>query len=105
LDSEAKTFFCASSGLRSDVPSARLPAIEQLMILARNASPPIRARAVAILVKEFGPYAVTHGLSGCAGPIAEVECCSLETRDCRDCPWAWAWLPQQDETLPDAVRG
>ncbi len=101
MDSEAKMFFCASQGFRSDAPQARRAAVAELIALARNASPPIRSRAAAVLVKEFGPYAVTHGLSGCAAPISEVELCSGETRDCRNCPWAW--LSPERQTLREAI--
>lgn len=103
LKSEAKMFFCASHDFRSEDPSERLPAVATLIALARSAIPPIRSRAAAMLVKEFGPYAVTHGLSGCAAPISEVETCSVQTRDCRGCPWFW--LPQEDEALPEAIEG
>ena len=101
MDSEVKAFFCASQGFRSDAPSARRPAVAELISLARTASAPIRSRAADVLVKEFGPYAVTHGLSGCAAPISEVESCAIEARACRDCPWIW--LPLDDEMLPGAI--
>lgn len=101
MDSDARTFFCASQDFRSGAPSARLPAIAKLLALAQNGGPPLRSRAVAVLVKEFGPYAVTHGLPGCAAPISEVVSCGVENRDCRDC--SWIWLPQADETLAEAI--
>lgn len=89
--------FCAAQDFRSGCPSERLSAVRKFTALARKASPPIGSSAAAILANEFGPYAASDGLPGCAAPISEVERCSVETRDCRDCPWVW--LPLEEETF------
>jgi len=97
LPATLETFFCAAKDFRGDCPSVRLPAIRELIALARNASPPIRSRAATILVNEFGPHTVSHGIPGCAAPMPQVVTCSVEARDCNDCPWVW--LPLEEETV------
>jgi hypothetical protein len=97
MEDAATRYFSASQHLRSPNPSLRLPAIAALSDLAHQAPTPIRARAAAALIREFGPSAVTHGVSGCIAPIAEVEQCYAEPRDCRTCPW----FRQQPQTSDD----
>jgi hypothetical protein len=96
-DEEVSAYFQASRGLESDDPSIRLPAISRLIGLTRLAIEPIRARAAAALTHEFGPFAVTDGLSGCVAPISEVHECDAAGWDCRAC----AWL----RNPPDAAAG
>ena len=73
LEDQAAAYFSSSQALKSDDPAVRRAAISTLIDLAHRASTPIRARASAILAKEFGPYAVTEGLSGCTAPISTAE--------------------------------
>lgn len=95
-DNEILAYFRSCQGLRSDDPSIRRPAISTLITLAHQAIMPIRVRARAALTQEFGPFAVTDGLSGCAAPPAAVYACSSEGRDCRTCAWAWRSAPCAD---------
>ena len=73
----------AFQAFKSDDPSIRRPAISTLIDLARQATAPIRTRASAALMEEFGPFVVIEGLSGCVGAIAAVQECEAEGRDCR----------------------
>lgn len=79
-------YFLAASALRSDVPVLRRPAIAALLELARQATGSVRVGAERALTEEFGPFAVSEGLSGCAAPIKVVERCD---GTCRVCPWLW----------------
>jgi len=88
-DEELSAYFQAARGLRSDDPSIRRPAIWTLIGLAQQARAPIRARAAAALTGEFGPFALTEGLSGCVAPMSEVHECDADGRDCRACAWLW----------------
>jgi hypothetical protein len=92
LDDDLSAYFAAVSSLRSADPSVRRPALSALLELARGCKGPVQARAERVLAKEFGPYAVSEGLSGCAGPTEVVVACS---EDCRNCAWTW------DEPLTD----
>lgn len=89
-DEDLSAYFQAARGLRSDDPSIRRPAIWTLIALAQQqVTAPIRARAAAALTDEFGPFAVTDGLSGCAAPVPEVHECDAYGWDCRSCAWLW----------------
>ncbi len=88
-EEEAAAYLRSSQALRSPDPSIRRPAISALTDLAQQATPPIRSRASATLMKEFGPFVVIEGLSGCAAPISAVHVCDEEGRDCRGCEWLW----------------
>jgi hypothetical protein len=70
---DATAYFLSSQALRSDDPAVRRPAISTLIALAQHAVVPVSARASAVLTKEFGPFAVTEGLSGCAAPLSVVH--------------------------------
>ena len=102
MEHAATSYFSSSRDLQSQDPSIRLPAITKLMDLAHHAAAPVRARATAALVREFGPYVMTHGLSGCGAPIQEVEDCFAEPRDCRTCPW---FMHQQGDATPETQYG
>ena len=97
-EEEASAYFLCVQALKSPDPSIRRPAISALIDLAQQATPPIRARASAALMKEFGPFVVIEGLSGCAGPILAVYDCEAEGRDCRGCEWLWT-VPPSDGTV------
>ena len=86
---ELAAYLFYAQALHSDVPEVRRPAIAALMQMARQSSGLCRVNAERALVAEFGPYAVSHGLSGCSGPIEAVYACNEEGRDCRNCPWLW----------------
>jgi hypothetical protein len=96
LDDDLSAYFVAVSSLRSADPSVRRPALSVLLGLARGSKGPIQASAERALAKEFGPYAVSEGLSGCAGPMEAVFACCADDSDCRTCPWMW-----EDEPLTD----
>ena len=89
LDDDLSDYFVAVSSLRSADPSVRRPALSVLLGLARGCKGPVQASAERTLAKEFGPYAVSEGLSGCAGPMEAVLACSANDTDCRTCPWVW----------------
>lgn len=89
LDDDLSAYFVAVKSLRSADPSVRRPALSALLILARHAKGPVQARAERALTKEFGPYVVSEGLSGCAGPVEAVHACCQDDRDCRTCAWVW----------------
>lgn len=86
---QATIYLLASQALKSDDPSIRRPAIATLIDLAQHAIPSVRACANAALAKEFGPYAVSDGLSGCVAPISTVHRCDAEDWDCHGCEWLW----------------
>ena len=86
---QAAACFLALRALKSDDPSIRRPAIAMLIDLAQQATSCIRAGASAALAREFGPYAVSEGLSGCAAPISTVHQCDAEGWDCHACVWLW----------------
>ncbi len=88
-EEQASAYFQSSQALKSDDPAVRRPAISTLIALAQQAVAPVSARASAVLTKEFGPFVVTEGLSGCAAPISAVHQCDAEGRDCRACEWLW----------------
>ena len=96
-EEQASAYFLSFQALKSDDSSIRRPAISALIDLAQEATPLIRTRASAALMKEFGPFVVIEGLSGCAGPIAAVYECEAEGRDCRGCEWLWT-APQPGES-------
>jgi len=96
LDDDLSAYFVAVSSLRSADPSVRRPGLSVLLGLAGGSKGPIQASAERALVKEFGPNAVSEGLSGCAGPMEAVFACSADDRDCRACPWMW-----EDDPLTD----
>lgn len=98
LDDDLSDYFVAVSTLRSADPSVRRPALSVLLGLARGSKGPVQARAEGALAKEFGPYAVSEGLSGCAGPMAAVLACCADDTDCRACPWIW-----EEPRLPDTA--
>jgi len=79
-------YFYAACALRSDVPALRRPAILALLELARQATGRVRDRAKDALAEQFGPFAVSDGLSGCVAPIGVVEQCDT---NCQVCPWLW----------------
>ena len=94
-------YFASVRGLQSDDPLVRRPAISALLELARRAKGAVRLHAEQALIQEFGPYAVTDGLGGCAGPIEAVRACYGEGLECRSCPWVWleqeiAWAPVRE---------
>ncbi len=89
LNDDLSAYFVAVSSLRSADPSVRRPALSVLLILARGSKGPVQARAERALAKEFGPYAVSEGLSGCVGSPGAVHACCDDDRDCRACPWLW----------------
>lgn len=89
LDDDLSDYFVAVSSLRSADPAVRRPALSVLLGLARGSKGPVQASAERALAKEFGPYAVTEGLSGCAGPMDAVLACCADDTDCRTCPWVW----------------
>lgn len=93
LDDDLSAYFAAASSLRSADPAVRRPALSVLLALARCAKGPVQASAERTVAKEFGPYAVSEGLSGCAGPTEAVLACCAEDRDCRGCAWMWEDLP------------
>ena len=101
LHHDARMYFCAAQDLASEAASVRLPAIRKLITVGAEflCTNPLPSGS-RYSFKEFGPDAVTHGLPGCAAPISEVQRCSVETRDCRDCPWIG--LPQEDEPTPES---
>ena len=86
---KALGYFRAYQDLKSDDPSVRRPAISTLIALAQQSARPIGIRASLALTREFGPFAVTEGLGGCAAPLAVVHKCDAEDWDCRTCPWLW----------------
>ncbi len=88
-DVQASNYFNAVTALRNADATIRRQAIEVLFALAREAIEPVRSRARQGLQQEFGPYAATHGLSGCAAPVQEVHICDAEGRDCHACKWVW----------------
>jgi hypothetical protein len=89
LDDDLSTYFVAVRSLRSADPSVRRPAVSALLELARGSKGPVQARAERVVAKEFGPYAVSEGLSGCAGPMEAVVACCASDEDCRSCAWIW----------------
>ena len=96
LDDDLSDYFVAVSSLRSDDPPVRRRALSVLLGLARGCKGPVQARAERTLAKEFGPYAVSEGLSGCAAPMEAVLACCADDRDCRECPWMWEEGPLTD---------
>ena len=88
-DEELLAYFQAARGLRSNDPSIRRPAIWTLIALAQQTTTPVRARAAAALTGEFGPFALTDGLSGCVAPMSAVHECDADGWDCRACAWLW----------------
>jgi hypothetical protein len=89
LDDDLSAYFLAVSSLRSGDPSVRRPALAALLELARGSKGPVQLRAERAVAKEFGPYAVREGLSGCAAPMEAVLACCDDDRECRSCPWQW----------------
>lgn len=98
-DEETCAYFTASLDLKSADLSVRHPAISILITLAQRATAPVRARAVAILIKEFGPFVVIDGLSGCAAPIVTVHECDTAERDCSGCEWLWRSSKRQVDVI------
>ena len=96
LEDDLSHYFVAVSSLRSADPSVRRPALSVLLGLARGCKGPVQARAERALAKEFGPYAVSERLSGCAAPMEAVLACCADDRDCRECPWLWEEEPLTD---------
>ncbi len=93
LNDDLSAYFIAVSSLRSADPAVRRPALSVLLKLVRGGKGPVQARAERALAKEFGPYAVSEGLSGCVGSIEAVHSCCEDDRDCRACPWLWEDAP------------
>jgi len=89
LETSLSAYFTSARGLRSTDPSVRRPAISALLELARGPAGAVQASAERALTKEFGPYAVSEGLAGCAGSAEAVIACCAEDRDCQSCPWLW----------------
>ena len=89
LDDDLSDYFVAVSSLRSADPAVRRPALSVLLGLARGSKGPVQASAERALAKEFGPYAVTEGLSDCAGPMDTLLACADDT-NCGTGPSAWA---------------
>ncbi|HEX5328242.1 MAG TPA: hypothetical protein VFW75_16355 [Acetobacteraceae bacterium] len=89
LDNSLSAYFASVRALRSADPSTRRPAISTLLELARRPKGPVQASAERALTGEFGPYAVTDGLSGCSGPTEAVLACCADGRECRSCAWFW----------------
>jgi hypothetical protein len=81
LDDDLSDYFVAVSSLRSADPAVRRPALSVLLGLARGSKGPVRASAERALAKEFGPYAVTEGLSDCAGPMDTLLACCADDAD------------------------
>jgi hypothetical protein len=94
------SFFSAVIGLRSHDPAVRRPAVSTLLDLACHAQGPAQLSAAQALVEEFGPYAVTHGLSGCSAPIDVVESCDGH---CRTCVWLWQDKPVHEDPAQPAL--
>jgi hypothetical protein len=88
-EQEAAAYFLATHALKSSDPNVRRAGISTLIELAQRAGTCVRARASAILTKEFGPYALADGLSGCTARISTVHQCDAEGWDCRACEWLW----------------
>jgi len=89
LDDDLSDYFVAVSSLRSADPAIRRPALSVLLGLARGSKGPVQVSAERALAKEFGPYAVSEGLSGCSAPADAVLACCVEDKECRTCPWIW----------------
>ena len=89
LETGLSAYFASATALRSADPVVRRPAISTLLDLARRSEGPVQASAARTLAREFGPYAVSEGLSGCAGSVEAVVACCAEDRDCRNCAWLW----------------
>ena len=90
-------YMAAVRALHSDDPTIRRPAIAALLELARRGLGTVRANAERALTQEFGPYAVTEGLSGCSAPIEVVDVCDGKCRSC-----VWLWLDQPESAVPHA---
>jgi hypothetical protein len=86
LKDELDALLAAIRALQSDDPTIRRPAISMLLELARLGHGLVRAEAELVLTEEFGPYAVSEGLSGCSAPIEVVDACD---GNCRSCVWLW----------------
>ena len=84
------SYLAAVRALQSDDPETRRPAISMLLELARHDRGVVRIHAERALTDEFGPYAVSEGLSGCSGPIEAVNACD---GNCRSCVWLWEDRP------------
>ena len=98
-------YFAAACALRSDLPAVRRPAITALLQLARQTTGPIRANAERVLTEEFGPYAVTEGMSPCSAPIRLVEECD---GNCGSCAWLWLDpqpIPEEPATAVPSFAG
>lgn len=91
-------YMAAVRALHSDDPTVRRPAISVLLEFARRGQSVVRAHAEGALTQEFGPYAVSEGLSGCSAPIEVVEGCD---GNCRSC--VWLWLNQPDSQRASVV--
>lgn len=99
---QVTTYLLMSQALKSDDPSIRRRAIATLIDLAQQAITSVRVLARAALEKEFGPYAVSDGLSGCVAPISAVHQCDAEGWDCHGCEWLWN--PPQDSGSDPASK-
>ena len=89
-DKDFVSYLAAVRALQSDDPKVRRPAISMLLELARQDPGAVPAHAERALTEEFGPYAVSEGLSGCSAPIEAVNACD---GDCRSCIWLWEDRP------------
>lgn len=99
-------YFVAVHAMRSDDALIRRPAISTLFRLARQLPGSLQTRAARVLNEEFGPYAVSDGLSGCCAPFAIVESCDGE---CRACAWVWGPIPptpspQEERTKATVIQ-
>ena len=95
-DKDFVRYLAAVRALQSDDPKVRRPAISMLLELARQDPGAVPAHAERALTEEFGPYAVSDGLSGCSAPIEAVNACD---GDCRSCIWLW-----EDRPVPSFQR-
>ncbi len=89
-DKDFVNYLAAVRALQSDDPKVRRPAISMLLELARQGPGAVPAHAERALTEEFGPYAVSDGLSGCSAPIEAVNACD---GNCRSCVWLWEDWP------------
>ena len=93
-------YMAAVRALHSDDPTVRRPAISVLLEFARRGQGVVRAYAERALTQEFGPYAVSEGLSPCSAPIEVVEVCD---GNCRCCVWLWLNQPDPDSQRASVV--
>jgi len=91
------SYLAAANALRSGDPTTRRPALSELLELARGCQGVLRSNAERLLTEEFGPYAVSEGLSGCSAPIEVVHACD---GNCSSCVWLW-----QDPPGPSLRQG